>query len=50
LLEIDATQYTNLGIDSTIEEKQEVKKNSIYLYEIIQKLDSRLGKTLLHNG
>tara|TARA_R110002124_G_scaffold107851_3_gene260433 strand:- start:3797 stop:4024 length:228 start_codon:yes stop_codon:yes gene_type:complete len=50
LLEIDAIQYTNLGIDSTIEEKDSVKKNSLYLYEAIQKLDLRLGKTLLHNG
>ncbi len=50
LLEIDATQYTNLGIDSTIEEKKAVKSNSRYLYEVIKKIDFRLGKTLLYNG
>jgi hypothetical protein len=50
LLEIDAIQYTNLGLDSTIEEKKAVKSNSRYLYEVIKKIDLRLGKTLLYNG
>ena len=50
LLEIDAIQYTNLGLDSTIEEKKAVKLNSRYLYEVIKKIDLRLGKTLLYNG
>ena len=50
LLEIDAIQYTNLGLDSTIEEKKAVKFNSHYLYGVIKKIDLRLGKTLLYNG
>jgi len=50
LLEIDAIQYTNLGTDSTKEEKSVVKKNSLYIYETIKKIDLRLGKTLLYNG
>ena len=31
LLEIDANQYTTLGVDSTKTEKEEVKKNSRYI-------------------
>jgi len=50
LLEIDARQYTNLGTDSTKEEKIVVKENSLYIYETIKKIDLRLGKTLLYNG
>ena len=50
LLEIDAIQYTNLGTESTKEEKSIVKKNSLYIYETIKKIDLRLGKTLLYNG
>ena len=50
LLEIDARQYTNLGTDSTTEEKVTVKENSLYIYETIKKIDLRLGKTLLYNG
>jgi len=38
LLEIDANQYTALGIDSTKTEKEEVKKNSRYIYRAISKL------------
>ena len=50
LLEIDAIQYTNLGTDSTKQEKETVKENSLYIYETIKKIDLRLGKTLLYNG
>ena len=50
LLQIDARQYTNLGTDSTTEEKATVKENSLYIYETIKKIDLRLGKTLLYNG
>ena len=50
LLEIDAIQYTNLGTDSTTQEKETVKENSLYIYETIKKIDLRLGKTLLYNG
>ena len=49
LLEMDATQYTNLGIESTKHEKQIAKSNSRSLYNTILKLDNKLGTTLLHH-
>jgi len=47
LLEIDANQYTNCGIDSTKLEKQQVKKNSTYIYKTIKKIDDKIGVSLL---
>tara|TARA_R100000655_G_scaffold76182_1_gene115211 strand:+ start:11774 stop:12007 length:234 start_codon:yes stop_codon:yes gene_type:complete len=47
LLEIDATQYCNLGIDSTKSEKELVKKNSRYIYRAISKLNKELGDKFL---
>lgn len=47
LLEIDANQYTNCGIDSTKLEKQQVKKNSTYIYKTIKKIDEKIGVSLL---
>tara|TARA_Y100000593_G_scaffold95076_1_gene199198 strand:- start:1724 stop:1960 length:237 start_codon:yes stop_codon:yes gene_type:complete len=47
LLEIDANQYCNSGIDTPITEKQQIKRNSRYIYKAIQKLDYELGKNLL---
>tara|TARA_S200002703_G_C3577644_1_gene177397 strand:- start:123 stop:356 length:234 start_codon:yes stop_codon:yes gene_type:complete len=47
LLEIDANQYTTLGIDSTKTEKEEVKKNSRYIYRAISKLNKELGNKFL---
>jgi len=47
LLEIDANQYTTLGVDSTKTEKQEVKKNSRYIYRAISKLNKELGTKFL---
>ena len=35
LLEIDAIQYTNLGIDSTVKEKKQVKAISKKIYRAI---------------
>ncbi len=35
LLEIDAHNYTNLGIDSTVKEKKEVKQLSKKIYRAI---------------
>tara|TARA_R110001592_G_scaffold151790_1_gene378616 strand:+ start:1139 stop:1369 length:231 start_codon:yes stop_codon:yes gene_type:complete len=49
LLEIDANQYTNCGIDSTKSEKQIVKKNSKYIYKTIKKIDEKIGKSLLQH-
>jgi len=50
LLEMDSIQYTNLGTDSTDTEKAIVKENSLLIYNVIKKIDLRLGNTLLHNG
>ena len=36
LFEIDCYQYTNLGTDSTIKEKDAVKKTSLYIYKKIK--------------
>ena len=47
LLELDATQYTNLGSNSTKVEKAEVKKNSKVIYRTIKDLDEYTGKLLL---
>ena len=47
LLEIDANQYTTLGVDSTKTEKEEVKKNSRYIYRAISKLNKELGNKFL---
>ena len=49
LLEMDATQYTNLGSDSTKAEKSEVKKNSKVIYKAIKDLDEYTGKLLLEH-
>ena len=49
LLELDATQYTNLGSDSTKAEKAEVKKNSKVIYRTIKDLDEYIGKLLLEH-
>ena len=47
LLEIDAIQYTNCGLETTKSDKLIVKKNSKYIYKIIKKIDNNLGITLL---
>jgi len=47
LLEIDASQYTNLGKESTKSEKAEVKRNSKYIYKTIKKIDNSLGSMFL---
>lgn len=48
LLQLDAIQYTNLGIDSTKAEKKKVKSDSKYLYKQIKGIDESLGKDLLY--
>lgn len=48
LLEMDATNYTNLGTDSTKTEREQVKKNSKLIYKAIKQCDWYLGATLLH--
>ena len=49
LLEIDATQYCNLGFDSTKAEVQEAKKQSRAIYRAIKQLDPATGKLLLEH-
>ncbi len=48
LLKIDATQYTNLGIDSPKHKVESVKKNSRYIYRAIQKLNHEMGSKFLY--
>jgi|TARA_B100001094_G_scaffold74985_1_gene71367 hypothetical protein len=47
LLKLDAIQYTNLGLDSSKKEKNEVKANSKYIYKQIKEIDSESGKILI---
>ena len=49
LLSIDADMYTNLGIASSREEKNQVKNKSKNIYNTIQKLNPKDGKLLLHS-
>lgn len=47
LLEYDTNMYTNLGIDSTKEEKDLVIKNSLLIFREMKKVDWQLGCALL---
>jgi hypothetical protein len=47
LLKLDAIQYTNLGLDSSKTEKNEVKANSKYIYKQIKEIDPESGKILI---
>ena len=47
LLELDCNLYTNLGSDSTKNEKQEVKRMSRKIYKAIQTINDPVGKSLL---
>lgn len=47
LLEADCEMYTYLGIDSTPQEKQEVKKTSKVIYEQIKGFNEQVGQSLL---
>lgn len=49
LLELDANQYTNLGIDSLISEKKKVKSDSKYIYKQIKGIDEPTGKLLINH-
>tara|TARA_R100000951_G_scaffold72162_1_gene60866 strand:- start:2 stop:238 length:237 start_codon:yes stop_codon:yes gene_type:complete len=46
LLKLDCEMYTNLGTDSTKEERQEVKKNSKHIYNCIRGINEEVGKVL----
>ena len=43
----DCTLYTNLGKDSTPEEREEVKRKSLAIYREIEKLCPKWGEILL---
>jgi len=47
LLELDAIQYQNLGIDSKLVEKKKVKSDSKYIYKQIKGIDEKLGTDLI---
>ena len=47
LLKADCSNYTCLGIDSTEEDRAEVKSISRHIYQLIQSIDSESGKLLL---
>ena len=47
LLEIGALIESNLGIDSTIGERNEAKKQQRYIYRTIKKIDPSLGDLLM---
>ena len=49
LLELDCNMYTNLGIDSTKTEKQEVKRMSKKIYKAIQNINEAIGKSLIQS-
>tara|TARA_R100000789_G_scaffold26754_1_gene29885 strand:- start:4250 stop:4483 length:234 start_codon:yes stop_codon:yes gene_type:complete len=49
LLKLDAIQYTNLGLESSKEEREGVKDNSKYIYRKIKEIDEPLGKNLIHH-
>ena len=49
LLRMDADMYTNLGSDSTKADKEQVKKNSRFIYRAIKDLDDATGKLLLQH-
>lgn len=47
LLKLDCDLYTNLGIDSTKEEKEEIKEISKFIYTRVALIDETSGKILL---
>jgi hypothetical protein len=50
LLQIDCKQYTELGIDSSKKEKDEVRKNSMRIYRIIKTIDREIGDRLISSA
>ena len=47
LLEIDANQYVNCGLETSKTVLQSVKRNSKHIYKTIKKIDEPTGKLLL---
>lgn len=50
LLQIDCKQYTELGIDSSKKEKDEVRKNSMRIYKVIKNIDREIGDRLISSA
>ena len=49
LLELDAIQYTNLGIDSKKYEKDKVKSDSKFIYKQLKGFNETDGSLLLNH-
>jgi len=49
LLELDAINYTNLGSESNKTQREEVKKESRFIYRAIKTLDTDLGNLFLQH-
>ena len=49
LLRLDATQYTNLGIDSKKYEKDKVKSDSKFIYKQVKGISEYDGNLLLNH-
>jgi predicted SnoaL-like aldol condensation-catalyzing enzyme len=49
LLHIDCSMYSNLGLDSSIKERNEVKQKSRVIYRTIKTLDEGAGKLFLQS-
>jgi len=49
LLQLSATCHSNLGSDSTKEEKLTVKSNSKFIFNQVKGIDEKLGKLLVGN-
>lgn len=47
LLEMDCIMYTELGVDSTKKERDEVKKMSRKIYKAIKSIDPLIGGPML---
>jgi len=47
LFEIDANLYTNLGIESTDEERKEVRKKSLTIFRAMKKVNWETGSAML---
>jgi hypothetical protein len=48
LFRIDVDMYTNLGIESTKKEKEQVKKKSKAIYKAISRINPKLAKELIY--
>tara|TARA_R110000765_G_scaffold327674_1_gene418768 strand:- start:469 stop:741 length:273 start_codon:yes stop_codon:yes gene_type:complete len=49
LLQLSATGHSNIGIDSSKDEKIAVKSDSKYIFKQVKGIDERLGNLLVGN-